>query len=347
MDSLHSPAAPRAEPPANTAATSPDSATRNAQARVTVGLPVYNGERFLEQTLQSILAQTYADFELLISDNASSDATPEIARDFSRRDRRVRYSRNDVNIGADRNYNRCIELARGDYFWGIGYDDLADSTYLERCTAILEGHPSIALCHTRMFRIDGSGQIIGEFEGHEFSAAPSPHERFADAIRAPWTIVCHGVLRMSTLRKTRLLIAHPASDSVLQAELALHGKLHEIPELLFFHRVPSGAPLSSRDRVGWSEPAKEGAIIFPHWRRLGELFRSVARTPLRSMDALRCLSVIARYTLSRRMIAHLPRDVRIAAGRFLSRSPAVRRLREARRVRRAQRESARDRDRTT
>lgn len=329
------------------ATTSTGSATRHSHPRVTVGLPVFDSERFLEQTLQSILAQTYADFELLISDNVSSDATPEIARDFCRRDRRVRYFRNDVNIGADRNYNRCIELARGDYFWGIGYDDLVDPTYLERCMAILEADPSIACCHTRMYRIDGSGNVIGEFEGHDFSAAPSPHERFADAIGAPWTIVCHGVLRVSTLRKTRLLIAHPAADTVLQAEVALHGKLYEIPEPLFFHRVPSGAPLSSRDRVGWSEPGKEEAIIFPHWRRLGELFRSLARTPLGLMDTVRCYSVIARYTLSRRMAVHLPRDVRIAVSRFLSRSPAGRRLLEARRLRRARRASPRARDRTT
>ena len=91
--------------------------------RVSVGIPVFNGERFLAETIESILAQTFKDFEIVISDNASTDRTEEICRSYAARDPRIRYNRNDTNRGAAWNHNRVFELARGEYFKWQSHDD--------------------------------------------------------------------------------------------------------------------------------------------------------------------------------------------------------------------------------
>jgi glycosyltransferase involved in cell wall biosynthesis len=281
--------------------------------RVTVGLPVFNGERFLADAIRSILSQSFADFELLISDNGSTDMTEQISREFAAADPRVRFYRNASNIGADRNYNRCVTLAAGDYFWGIGHDDLADRTYLEKCVQALDADPGLVFCHSRVRKIDETGAVIGEYEPQAFSTSNRPHHRLFDVTcRTRWTIAGHAVLRLSALRKTGLLIPHPASDTILQSELVLLGRIYEIPEFLFFHRL---APVrrSNRDAVEWAMPGRGGSIVFPHWRRLGELVRSVHRTNLGFSEACLCYAQVVRYLLTRRMAKELPRDIWAAA----------------------------------
>ena len=113
--------------------------------RVTIGLPVYNGQNYLVETLESLLAQTYTDFELVISDNASTDRTEAICRQYAAGDARIRYYRNDENIGASANYNRAFELGRGEYFKWAAHDDLLAPTYLERCVEVLDANPDVVL----------------------------------------------------------------------------------------------------------------------------------------------------------------------------------------------------------
>ena len=110
--------------------------------RVSIGLPVYNGERFLVQAIESVLAQTFEDFELIVCDNASTDASGAIAQTYVERDSRVRYFRNASNLGAARNFNRTFELSRGEYFKWLAADDLIAPTYLERCLAALGPRPT-------------------------------------------------------------------------------------------------------------------------------------------------------------------------------------------------------------
>src|SRR3954470_23138397 len=106
--------------------------------RVTIGLPVYNGARYLAEAIESVLAQTFTDFELVISDNASTDATAAIALQYAARDPRVRYSRNRENIGSARNFGRAFELATGEFFKWMASDDLISPEFLENCVAALD-----------------------------------------------------------------------------------------------------------------------------------------------------------------------------------------------------------------
>ncbi|MET0618632.1 MAG: glycosyltransferase family A protein, partial [Thermoanaerobaculia bacterium] len=116
---------------------------------MSIGLPVYNGEDYLEEALDSIAAQTYRDYEVVISDNASTDRTAEICERYAARDSRIRIVRNPSNIGGDRNYYRCFELSRGKYFLGTAHDDRFDPKYLERVLAVLEADPEAVFCHSR------------------------------------------------------------------------------------------------------------------------------------------------------------------------------------------------------
>src|SRR5262245_34908562 len=115
--------------------------------RVSIGLPVYNGQQFLEETLNSILAQTYTDFELIISDNASTDRTSEIARAYVAKDARVRYHRNENNLGVAGNYNGVFSLASGEYFKWAPADDTCLPNYLARCVEILDLDSTVVLAY--------------------------------------------------------------------------------------------------------------------------------------------------------------------------------------------------------
>jgi glycosyltransferase involved in cell wall biosynthesis len=121
----------------------------NAHPKVSIGMPVYNGENFIVESLDALFAQTFTDFELIICDNASTDRTGEICREYAARDARIRYCRNETNIGASANYNLTFELARGDYFKWAAHDDICAPTYVERCVEALDRDPGVALAYRR------------------------------------------------------------------------------------------------------------------------------------------------------------------------------------------------------
>src|ERR1700683_4254551 len=106
--------------------------------RLTIGLQVYNGENDLAECLEALLGQTYEDFELLISDNASTDATADICRRYAKRDPRIRYVRQPRNIGLGPNYNFLVDQATGEFFKPAWHDDLYARDLLKRCIQALD-----------------------------------------------------------------------------------------------------------------------------------------------------------------------------------------------------------------
>src|ERR1700741_336609 len=135
----------------------------NSAPLVSVGLFVYNGERFLEQSLRSILNQTFTDFELIISDNASTDRTAEIVEAFAKRDDRIRYYRNKKNMGAGWNARRVYELATRKYFKWAAVDDLIEPDFLRQCVEVLESDPGCALAHTKTKEVDEHKNFIQNY----------------------------------------------------------------------------------------------------------------------------------------------------------------------------------------
>jgi len=204
-----------------------------AAPKVGFGLPVYNGERFLRVAIESVLAQTFTDFELIISDNASTDSTQEIVRDFARRDPRIRYVRNTHNIGVAQNFNQAFTQSTAPYFRWIAHDDYLEPQWLAACVRILDERPEVVLAHTYVNRVDRNGQIFGK-KPMEFRVRHErPSERFAAVVRDREGSGVWGLMRSDVLRTTPLHGSYPGSDTVFVAEMALRGRFAFHEEYLF------------------------------------------------------------------------------------------------------------------
>ena len=208
-----------------------------APGLVTIGLPVYDCERTLRQSIDSLLAQTYSEFVLIISDNASTDGTSRICQQIAESDSRVRYIRNDTNIGNPRNFNRLVALTTTKYLkWSTG-DDFWDPTFLERALSVMEHDETVALCYPKTYIVDAEGLSPQPYEDHLHLDQADPVDRFLTLITTIGLAHQHlGLIRMSMLRHTHLLGTHVGSDINLLAELSLYGTFFELPERLFYRR---------------------------------------------------------------------------------------------------------------
>ncbi|MEM7163992.1 MAG: glycosyltransferase family 2 protein [Planctomycetota bacterium] len=261
--------------------------------KVSLGLPVYNGEAFVEQAIRSALAQTFEDFELIICDNASTDSTSEICEYFAGIDSRIQYHRNPENIGAAPNFNLALELAKGEYFKWVAHDDVLEPEYLEQTVAVLEENADYVLAHSECHFIDEHGNFIRDHYDHlRFMESERPSVRFRClAALHHWCFEVFGLIRREELARTPAIASYIGSDRNLLAELALMGKFRRLPEALFLSRDHSDRSIRStnlRERAGWFAPSLHGKVALPHWRHLQEYWKSVHRVPLAFIERLRC-----------------------------------------------------------
>jgi glycosyltransferase involved in cell wall biosynthesis len=206
-------------------------------ARVSIGLTVYNSERYLPAALESLLSQRFEDFELIISDNASNDGTEAICLEFIARDHRVRYVRNRVNVGVAANFNQAFRLSSGEFFKWAAYDDICGPDLLSRCVEVLDGDPGAVIVYPRVATIDQDGRVTGERDPGPDMTSLDPAVRFSTLMRHPfWATSMFGVIRSSVLARTGLMRSNAACDHVLLAELSLYGKFVELPGYEFFNR---------------------------------------------------------------------------------------------------------------
>ncbi len=264
---------------------------------VSIGLPVYNGEAFLDRTIESFLSQTYEDIELLLCDNASTDRSPEICREWAAKDPRVSFHPSDVNRGASWNFDRSFHLARGEYFKWAAHDDLCDPRFVEACLGVLKDDPGVVVCHTQSDEVYADGSFKRHLESPPEIGSDRPGARFA-VVMGGFNLFVFGVIRASTLSRTRLMDRYVGSDTVLVAELALLGRLAEVPETLFWryeHPETSQNAYDKWERLGWFDAAKAGSIDFPTWRMTRELLRAVSRHDLSREDRRTCFGAIRRY----------------------------------------------------
>jgi glycosyltransferase involved in cell wall biosynthesis len=270
--------------------------------KISIGLPVFNGEAYLAGAIQSLLEQSYRDFELIISDNASTDATGQICRDFAAQDSRIRYYRNAMNIGGAPNANRVFELATGEFFKWASHDDLYPKEMLRRCCEVLEKAPaSVALVYTHFELIDESGNSLGIKSDRVGSRESRPHLRLSRLLmNIGYYTTTYALMRSNVLRRTRLEESFPYSDRVLLAELAMLGELWEIPEPLLLLRIHAGRSVTANptpDAIReWYDPheAKKALVLPLNLRADLEIARSALRLPLRWSDRLQCLVVALR-----------------------------------------------------
>ena len=268
------------------------------QPLLSVGMPVFNGQRFLAEAIESILTQTFRDFELVISDNASTDATADIVESYASQDDRIRYYRNKTNQGAARNYNQAFGLSRGKYFKWAAHDDLCAPTFFQCCLDELIIDPEAVLSFSMASIIDSEGCRVGDFSESQALNSSSPHaryRRFHTVFQSPYP--CYpvfGIARTDALKHTALIKRFVGSDRVLLGELSLRGKFLQVPEYLFFHREHDGNSIHAhrnfRDRIAWFDPQRKGQPHLTRWWLLREYLLSIHRSGLPSEERLLCFA---------------------------------------------------------
>ncbi len=284
--------------------------------KVTIGIPVYNGGAFFTECLEAVSRQTFGDLEVIISDNASTDGTADVARSFVDRDPQFHYVRFEQNRGAAANWNRVVELANGTYFKWLAADDLIEPTYIERCVAVLDEEPDVVLVTPRVRLIDLTGKPLERTPGTDRYVAP--HGETKSAPRAPVTGLASrsalrrfrsvvmfvtdsglaaydmSLIRLEPLRSTMLVEPYVGSEKILLAQLSLVGRFVLVPEVLYSWRIHA-------DHMGSKSPAEATRGLDPTWtgrfpmmgpRQIVGYLRAIRVAKVDPVTKLGCLAVI-------------------------------------------------------
>lgn len=303
-------------------------------------MPVRNGQKFIHCAVDSILAQTFEDFELIICDNASTDATEQIVRDYAAKDARVRYHRNPQDIGPANNHNVGLALARGQYFRWHAHDDMIRPEYLAACVKILDEDPTVANAHTRTTVVDENDQPVIDYEFRLPTDSPSPVRRFG-----AYVLVDHhkhraceifGLMRTPVVQKWGGEGTYARGDSVLLARIALEGRFIEDDRHLFLYRSHGtqsvqtlpGSVKTGHSRLSrylgtgplpppeWWDKSLTSKIAYPEWRLFREYWVSIAKAPLTAGQRGDCRRVMLQWLA--RNPHKLARDVIFAVEKWLT-----------------------------
>ncbi|MEZ4700730.1 MAG: glycosyltransferase family 2 protein [Rhodothermales bacterium] len=291
---------------------------------VTIGLPVYNGAKHIRDCLDSLLNQSFTDLEIVILDNASTDETEAICREYAAKDDRIQYRRQTANVGAAANFNEVFTYARGKYFKWAAHDDVCAPTFIEACVQVLDEHPDTVLAFTGTELINDDGSLVvfdpsknayvdsgGRnwviyFEESMFSE--DPIERFSAILTR--SKLCHevfGVIRTEALSHTSLIGAYYGSDKVLLAELCLQGRFEQLLDSLFYRRChpvqSSKRPIMERER--WISGKEPGLFVFPQRHVLAGYIHAALHARLPVGQRMRGLKAVLQYALSPEKLSRL------------------------------------------
>lgn len=218
---------------------------------VSIGMPVCNADKFLAKTIESVLSQEYTSYELIISDNASQDKTREICLEYAKRDSRITYLRNEINIGPTNNFSRCFESSSGVFFMWAADHDLWHPQFLTILMQELIKTESVVLCYPRTVYIDVNDRPIQLTPDVLDTRGMGAVERFIKVMwELNWCNLVYGLFRASVLRNINLTKKLLAADLVFVAELSLYGTIAQIDMPLFYRREnrPGEDPQSARQR---------------------------------------------------------------------------------------------------
>ncbi len=239
---------------------------------VSIGVPVYNPGELLCRALDSLLGQDYENFELIISDNHSTDSTQEICLNYVARDKRIHYFRNERNLGPRNNFNKLFELSRGEYFMWHAYDDLREPNYISSCLEVMEMNSNVILCcSSTLLNEEGN---LRKSEENFTTVGMSLNKRFRKIL---WNNTClsiYGLIRSNVLKKTELFKDIVSPDNLLLAELSLLGEFYQLPLSLFNIRIKRKNIFQRIDRIlDLYLPNRDRYIYFPltklaveHWK---------------------------------------------------------------------------------
>ena len=273
------------------------------EPEVSIGMPVRNGARYLPQALDSILGQTFEDLELVVCDNASTDDTEAVVRQYARSDPRVRYFRSDVNRGAVPNYNRAFRLSRGRYFKWAAHDDTLEPRCLERGVAALRDDPGLVLAHSPVRAVDRRGRELRVEEAALGACASArTSERFAAVVLLPHrSVEIFALVRSDALRRTSLQLPYHGCDRALVAELALLGRFHHDPEPLFNNRRHAEQyvrAVPAEERASWALASAPRRVGVPTLTLYRHYCRAIERYVPGAVERARCRRALGRWWFS-------------------------------------------------
>jgi glycosyltransferase involved in cell wall biosynthesis len=275
--------------------------------RLTVGLPVYNGASFVAESLDALLGQTFEDFELIISDNASTDATGDICRQYEKQDSRVSYYRQPRNVGLAPNHNFVVDKARGELFkWAAG-DDLYGRDLLRLCVEAMDADPDVVLAHSYTAMIDSTGAVTAALVYPLATSSRSAPERLRSLLFDSGGDDDGGMMRTEVLRRTAMKESYHHADRTIIAELALHGPFYQVPDWLYFRRdheerAERACP-TVRSRCANMDPRRASRLRNPVLRLHAEYIwgyaKAIRRAPLSPADRRECNRVLRQWLVSR------------------------------------------------
>ncbi|WP_432505524.1 glycosyltransferase family 2 protein [Kineococcus arenarius] len=283
--------------------------------KVCIGIPVYNGAKYVAATIESALSQDFEDLEVVISDNASTDGTAEICQGFARRDPRVRYVHHEEHVGVADSFSRTFSLCRSEFFKWAASDDISHPTFVGKALKVLEEHPAAVVCYSEAAVLNAQGERVRNDDFMIDLSGSSASQRFRRVVMAP--IKHHagheqyGLIRSEALRRAGAMSNHAYGDRVLLVRLALQGPMLRIPEVLFFNRdhdgrsqrngarrTRPGSKLSRWIGVGpwppsefWN-PAREGRIVFPEWDLAIQYLLAAAEADIPVEEKARCVAAV-------------------------------------------------------
>ena len=302
----------------------------NSDPRVSVGLPVYNSERYVAASIEALLGQTFTDFELIISDNASTDSTSDICREYAKSDKRIRFIQQRKNVGLAPNHNIVRDEARGEFFKWAAADDLYGRELLQVCVAALDRYPEVLLAHAYEGVVDVEGRVTQAMKYPLATDASRPSERFrsflfgssglfasTDAahpgiVRVDYDGILsfcdeYGVIRTEAMRSVKPLGSYHHSDRIVVCELLLRGKFHITPEWLYFRRDTTDRSynVSSklRQRCEILDPTRKNRLKHPTVRLVGEYVRgyvqAIRQAPISADEKRACYGLLTRWVMDR------------------------------------------------
>ncbi|MEM9561979.1 MAG: glycosyltransferase family 2 protein [Actinomycetota bacterium] len=296
--------------------TPPTGEPAGAPPQLCIGLPVFNGEDFLEESIDSILDQSFDDFELIISDNASTDRTPEIVRDYATRDHRIRYHRHEQNLGASANYDSVWRRCRSPYFKWAAADDLYAPWFLERCLSVLEAEPVVGLAYPTAAFIGADSKVTYAFDDvvdmpdHWAEDRVRRTIQFIDALLEDGStanVMVFGVIRSDVLRRINPIGNYFGADQTFMAELVEAAPVVEVPGTGLFLRRHDGSSSTyehapaARAQQDFYDPSVRGAIRL-RWnlrRRYLELLKVMATAQVGLLGRMRLIVALVAAVLRR------------------------------------------------
>ncbi|NOX77181.1 MAG: glycosyltransferase family 2 protein [Gammaproteobacteria bacterium] len=263
---------------------------------ISIGMPIYNGEKFLDSAINCILSQTFQDLEFIISDNGSTDRTRQICEKYAANDDRIRYLRYDHNRGAAWNFNNTFKSAVGHYFKWAAADDTFSPTYLENCLRASQSDPGAVLAFSRGAGIDDQGVPIKnlELDGYLDLTSNDPRMRYRALMKmfqcsgkrvSGWKgTYIFGLIQSDALRKTRLIGNYIGADTTLLVELILLGKFYEAPDCQLFmrrHEQSFSWPQAKTEcKQEFYDPATKNHLSLQSWTRHKKTSSSILQSPL-------------------------------------------------------------------